>query len=50
MNKLNLKKIRFLDGLKTNFKYLDNKYINLINVEYNSKYSFKKISKSSKLY
>ncbi len=51
MNKLNFKKkIRFLDGLKTNFKYLDNKYINLINVEYNSKYSFKKISKSSRSY
>ena len=51
MKKLNFKKkIRTLNNFKTDFKNLDNKYINLIDVKYNSNYYFKKISKNSRNY
>ena len=51
MKKLNFtKKIRPLDLETTDFKNLNNKYINLIDVSYNLNYSFEKISKNSKNY
>ena len=51
MKKLNFtKKIRSLDLETTDFKNLNNKYINLIDVSYNLNYSFEKISKNSKNY
>ncbi len=51
MKKLNFKKkIKILNYNKLNLKDLDNKYINLINVDYEQKYAFKKITNKSNKY
>ncbi len=51
MKKLNFKKkIKLIDIKKIKFTYLDNKTINLINVEYDPRNPFEKISKQSNLY
>ena len=49
MKKLNFKKkIKLLDHKNLDFKKINNKSINLINIEYNQKRAFEKISNSSK--
>ena len=51
MKKLNFKKkIKYLDLKKIHTYKLDNKSINIINVEYEQKKTFEKITKKSKLY
>ena len=51
MKKLNFKKnVNLIDPLKINFKNLNNKCINIINVKYEQNYTFKKISKVSNDY
>ena len=51
MKKLNFKKkIKLIDIKNIKFNSLNNKTINLINVEYNPKKAFEKISKQSNLY
>ena len=46
MEILNLKKIKFIDPKYLNIMKLDNKSINLINVDYNQKNGFEKITKN----
>ena len=50
MNKLNFKKINILNPDKVSEYKLDNKSINLIDVNYNPKKAFEKISKKSNRY
>jgi 4-hydroxythreonine-4-phosphate dehydrogenase len=51
MKKLNFKKkVKLLEPLNLNNQKLDNKTINLINIEYNPKKAFDKISKKSNLF
>ena len=51
MKKLNFnKKIKLIDLHNFDFKTLDNNFINLINVKYNSNFKFEKISKKTNNY